>query len=310
MLSRLRCSGSWRWFFAFGMTMAVGRYDQRRAAVVDDANAIRHDLPAGADARFAPSRSTCSCATRIPAFALSDLVPGSTRPWRSRTAGGCSGRLGALLARPRRLAHSDSGAGLRRDAQRDDYVTAVSAGLASTTGSPPRCFCSRSTARCRAHSTGLLYLAIPCVATVILASGKVVSIAPPGHCSTSIADCGPDMPDMPWSRQACPSEPRPPPRGRAASSPASGSTRTPLRTCARAPWDSNPRPPGTKNPGLYQLSHDLRAGTEFSGCWQPARRSSRGTERRTSNPRAGGFESSRARSECASFSPAYERRQV
>ena len=69
-LSRRRLLGLVALILAFGLTMAVGRYDTRRAAVVDDANAIGTTYLRAQTLRE-PIRTRsleCSCATRTPAF--------------------------------------------------------------------------------------------------------------------------------------------------------------------------------------------------------------------------------------------------
>ena len=88
---------------AFGLTMAVGRYDQRRAAVVDDANAIGTTYLRAQTLREPLRTESLDLLVRYTdtSIALSGSVPGSAAaPWRSRTAGGCSGSSGALPARP------------------------------------------------------------------------------------------------------------------------------------------------------------------------------------------------------------------
>ena len=111
---------------AFGLTLAVGRYDARRAAVVDDGERDRHDLPARADsARAGPhavSRRS-SCATRTRASALSRAVPDEPRGSARAIADGDDAAALALAPRrrgPRRRTDRQRAAALRRDAQRDD----------------------------------------------------------------------------------------------------------------------------------------------------------------------------------------------
>jgi hypothetical protein len=66
---------------AFGMTMAVGRYDQRRAAVVDDANAIGTTYLRAQTLREPLRTESLDLLVRYTdtSIALSGSVPGSTR---------------------------------------------------------------------------------------------------------------------------------------------------------------------------------------------------------------------------------------
>ena len=82
---------------AFGLTMAVGRYDNRRAAVVDDANAI-HTTYLRAQTLREPVRTrSLKLLVRYTdtSIRLSDEVPGSAGSARpSRTARTCSACCG------------------------------------------------------------------------------------------------------------------------------------------------------------------------------------------------------------------------
>ena len=89
---------------AFGLTMAVGRYDQRRAAVVDDANAIGTTY-LRAQTLHEPIRSESLDLLVRYTDAEHPRSRGRFRgaraaPRRSRTAGGCSGSSGGSPARP------------------------------------------------------------------------------------------------------------------------------------------------------------------------------------------------------------------
>ena len=73
---------------AFGLSLAVGRYQDRRGAVVDDANAIGTDLPAGADPARADAQPVVPLLVRYTdaEIQLSHEVPGSSAARRTVAA--------------------------------------------------------------------------------------------------------------------------------------------------------------------------------------------------------------------------------
>ena len=75
---------------AFGLTMAVGRYDQRRAAVVEDANAIGTTYLRAQTLREPMRTESLDLLTRYTdtSIALSNAVPGSTASRAAVAEGG------------------------------------------------------------------------------------------------------------------------------------------------------------------------------------------------------------------------------
>ena len=127
---------------AFGLTLAVGRYDARRAAVVDDCERDRHDVPARADAARAgahavPRRSSCATPTRRSASRKRSRA--ARRPaTRSRTAERLQRSLWRLAGEALAgVADRQRAAPLRRDAERDDRH-ADRAGLGAEQPRPQR----------------------------------------------------------------------------------------------------------------------------------------------------------------------------
>ena len=108
---------------AFGLTMAVGRYDTRRAAVVDDANAIGTTYLRAQTLREPIRTQSLDLLVRYTdaSIALSEAVPGSAAAEAAiAEASGCSVRSGASPVRRLPTHPRQRPAPVRRDAQRHD----------------------------------------------------------------------------------------------------------------------------------------------------------------------------------------------
>ena len=109
---------------AFGLSLALSRYEDRRAAIVDETNAIGTTyLRAQTLDEPARSRSLNLLVTYTEsAVRVSEYVPGSTEEEAAVAKEGLlQRRLWALAGRgPRRRSRGERPAALRRDAERDD----------------------------------------------------------------------------------------------------------------------------------------------------------------------------------------------